>query len=90
MTHPLTWRWMRTGNAVLHKLKTEQHGAFYAYIAISYTYAWSNTFLSLLTCSGSDFAFLERNCVKVLLAKQSALRLVAGCKHASRAFDSAT
>ena len=37
-----------------------------------------------------DFAFPDTNFVKVLLEMLSALRLVAGSKHAPRAFDSAT
>ena len=39
---------------------------------------------------GCDFAFPDTNFVKALLAMLSALRLVAGSKHAPRAFDSAT
>ena len=37
-----------------------------------------------------DFAFPARNFVKALLAMLPALRLVAGSKHAPRAFGSAT
>ena len=37
-----------------------------------------------------DFAFQGINVVKALLAMLSALRLVAGSKHAPHAFDSAT
>ena len=40
--------------------------------------------------AGCDFAFPDTNFVKALLAIISALRLVAGSKHAPRAFDSAT
>ena len=39
---------------------------------------------------GCDFAFPDTNFVKALLAMLSALRLVAGSKHAPRAFGSAT
>ena len=39
---------------------------------------------------GRDFAFPDTNVVKALLAMLSALRLVAGSKHAPRAFNSAT
>ena len=39
---------------------------------------------------GSDFAFPDTNFVKALLAMLTALRLVAGNKHAPRAFDNAT
>ena len=42
---------------------------------------------SVCECSGRDFVFLDTNVVKPL---QSALRLVAGNKHAPRAFDRAT
>ena len=42
------------------------------------------------TESGSDFAFPDKYFVEALLAMLSALRLVAGSKHAPRAFDSAT
>ena len=41
-------------------------------------------------CPERDFAFPDTNFVKALLAILSALRLVAGSKHAPRAFDSAT
>ena len=37
-----------------------------------------------------EFAFPDTDFVKTLLAMLSALRLVAGSKHAPRAFDSAT
>ena len=40
--------------------------------------------------TGGDFAFPDKNVVKAPLAMLSALRLVAGSKHAPRAFDSAT
>ena len=40
--------------------------------------------------SGRDFAFPDTNFVKGLLAMLSALRLVAGSKHAPRAVGSAT
>ena len=39
---------------------------------------------------GRDFGFPHNKIVKALLAILSALRLVAGSKHAQRAFDSAT
>ena len=39
---------------------------------------------------GRDFAFPHTQFVKALLAMLSALRLVAGSKHAPRAFGSAT
>ena len=39
---------------------------------------------------GGDFAFPDTHFVKALLAMLSALRLVAGSKHAPRAFDCVT
>ena len=53
----------------------------------------SNVFFHVLRRkigSGRDFAFPDTNFVKALLAMLSALRLVAGSKHAPRAFGSAT
>ena len=46
--------------------------------------------LCTLVWPGGDFAFPDTNVVKTLLAMLSALRLVAGSKHAPRAFDSPT
>ena len=43
-----------------------------------------------MPCPGRDFVFPDTNFVKALLAMLSALRLVAGSKHAPRAFGSAT
>ena len=40
--------------------------------------------------TGRDFAFPDTHFAKALLAMLSALRLVAGSKHAPRAFDRAT
>ena len=45
--------------------------------------------LNLTGCPGSDFAFPDTNVVMALLAMLTALRLVAGSKHAPRAFGRA-
>ena len=44
----------------------------------------------IMLSPGSDFAFPDTDVVKALLVILSTLRLVAGSKHAPRAFDSAT
>ena len=54
---------------------------------------WAARFVGLawiLAWTDSDFAFPDINVVKTLLAMLSTLRLVAGSKHAPRAFGSAT
>ena len=43
-----------------------------------------------IACPVRDFAFPNTNFVKALLAMLSALRLVAGCKHAPGTFGSTT
>ena len=53
------------------------------------TLSWANVCM-VFSSPVRDFAFPDTHFVKALLAMLSALRLVAGSKHAPRAFGSAT